>query len=103
MKQQGEDVEVSLGIEDPEHLLYDDKAPSLSLTVPGHGAALEVRDRIACALEASKGLPKGLVSFACSVLRDTQKTEEQDDDAKQDSVTAQEAVNEDNGQNDGDA
>ncbi len=103
MKQQGEDVEVSLGIDDPEHLLYDDKAPSLSLTVPGHGAALEVRDRIACALEASKGLPRGLVSFACSVLRDTLKTEDQEDEAKQDKETVQEAMNEDNGQNDGEA
>ncbi len=103
MKQQGEDVDVRLGIDDPEHLLYNDKAPSVSVTVPGHGAALEVRDRIACALEATKGLPRGLVSFACSVLRDTLKTEEQEDDAKQGKEAVQKAVNEDNGQNGGEA
>ena len=67
--QLGEDVVVKLGIEDKDHILYEGNAPEASVTVPGCGAALEVRDRIACALEGTSGLPGGLVRLVCNILR----------------------------------
>lgn len=71
MTQDGEDVVVTLGVSDPQHLFYSGDAPLAKLTVPGTGAAREVRERIAKALEKEAALPSGLVELACRVLRST--------------------------------
>ncbi len=69
MHQEGEDVRVSLGICDPEKLLYAGDPPQAVLSLSGAGSAAEVRERIATAIAERVDLPPGLTLLACDVLR----------------------------------
>lgn len=69
MAQSGENVEVSLGVSDPGHLLYAGEPPCLRVTVSGAGSASDVRERIANYLEYASVLPAGLRRLARDVLR----------------------------------
>ncbi len=71
MTEEGEDIQVTLGVRDPARLLYVGDPPSVTLTVPGSGSAAEVRTRIAGAISGCAALPSGLRELARDILLDT--------------------------------
>lgn len=62
------ELQVTIGMHDPEHVLLDTDFPSLVFTLDPTGPASEVRARLAAAIQGQKTLSHGLRKFLSDVV-----------------------------------